>query len=270
MKPPSDVDRLVTWAALLGAWTEFAKSAAAFPDDGEGGRFKRAVPSIVTIQAVTHALGEIHELPADEHALGLDRAEMAIREHAGVINQLWAGEPLPEGLVELIEDARAALALAASAGFEWAVAQERAVFPHPAELLEALESIGFAGDLFVPTPGVPLFAGCPAVFVRPDAETAADDERLATALGLVAALAEGCDGPTPGPCRQAYRQFDFARGGPVRDLVQPMDADLPAGQPLLVPAILGGVIQHVTLPIQGADKQAAVPVEFDEDSVNDR
>ena len=52
MTTPSE--RAMTWAALLGKWTEFAQSALALPDDDEGGRLREAVPAIIGLQAVTH------------------------------------------------------------------------------------------------------------------------------------------------------------------------------------------------------------------------
>ena len=63
--------------------------------------------------------------------------------------------------------------------------------------------------------------------------------------------------------RQVYRQFDFSKGGPVRDLVQPMDAALTPGQPLLIPAILAGEVQPIALPIPGTEHQKPLPVEFE-------
>ncbi|MEM8757596.1 MAG: hypothetical protein AAGF47_07420 [Planctomycetota bacterium] len=250
-------NRAMTWAGLLGKWSEFARGAVALPDDGEGGRVKRAVPEIIALQSITHALGELHELSADEQALGLDRAEIGIREHAAAVHAIWGDEPLHPMVAELIDDALAALALASSAGLEWTVDGDPLVTGHPAELLEALAEVGFRGDLFLPTPGVPIFAGAPAAFCRfPKGE---DDDP--TVVGLVWTHVEGTT-PAPGIARQVYRQFDFAKGGPVRDLVVPLESDLPAGQPLLVPAVLAGEAQTITLPIPGADRQSPLPVEF--------
>jgi hypothetical protein len=109
---------------------------------------------------------------------------------------------------------------------------------------------------------VPIFNGAPAGFMG-----GVDIESEAGAMALEEVpmfLGSGGDvsvhmSPV---ARQVYRQFDFSKGGPVRDLVLPMDADLPPGQPLLVPAILAGEAQPVTLPIPGADRQGPLPVEF--------
>jgi hypothetical protein len=60
--------------------------------------------------------------------------------------------------------------------------------------------------------------------------------------------------------RQAYRQFDFAQGRAVRDLVLRMDAALEGGQPLLVPVVLGGEAQPVPLPPPPGYEQEELPV----------
>lgn len=255
-------EKAMTWAALLGKWAEFARSAVALPDDGDGGLLKKAVPDIIALQSITHALGEINDLDHDERALGLDRAEIGIREHASSINSTYRGEPMPEGVSELIDDAMLALAAASGGGLEWTVADDRIVCPHPLELADALLEAGFAGDLFLPTPGVPIFAPAPCAFIRHPGGSPIEPELaavIADFLSVSGEITEPEQRPEP---RQVYRQFDFAKGGPVRDYVVPMESDLPAGQPLLVPAILAGERQSVTLPVPGADRQAELPVEF--------
>ncbi len=96
----------LTWAALLGQWVEFARSAVALSTEGEGGRWRAAVPDLIALQAVWFALGELDELPADEKALGIDRAGVLVEKHAGALKTQWADAALPEGIAELIEDAK--------------------------------------------------------------------------------------------------------------------------------------------------------------------
>lgn len=266
MTTPHDHDRAkgqtITWAALLGKWTDFARSAVALPDDGEGGRLKRAVANIIGLQAITQALAEIDALDPEERALGLDRAEMGIREHAAAIHAIYAREPMPAALTELVDDARLALAAASGGGLEWTVADDRLICPHPAELIEALLEAGFAGDLFLPTPGVPIFASAPCAFIR-RIDGGAIEPEMSEAVGAYLALGGEVGEPSRvSRARQIYRQFDFSRGGPVRDLVVPLDEGLPPGQPLLIPAIAAGEACPVTLPIPGADRQDPLPVEF--------
>lgn len=102
----------LTWAGLLSKWTEFARSALALPRTAEGDRWRRAVPSIVGLQAVTFALGEVGTLPPDELALALDRAEMLVDRDREALERIWPGEPLHPDLRTLIDDARRALAAA--------------------------------------------------------------------------------------------------------------------------------------------------------------
>lgn len=258
-------DAAMTWAALLGKWMEFAQSALALPKEDEGGRLREAVPSIIALQAVTHACAEMQALEDDELALGLDRAEMLIRQHAGELNRIWRGEEMPEGIIELVEDALLALQAVTGGGVEWVVSSERLIAPHPGELVSALISAGFEGDLYLPTPGVPLFEGAPAGFMRGvDIDSDVGQMALAEVPFFLYKGGEvtGHEAPV---ARQVYRQFDFSKGGPVRDLVRAMDAELTPGQPLLVPAILGGRPMPVTLPIPGADRQGVLPVVFEDE-----
>ncbi|MCK4873144.1 MAG: hypothetical protein KAS72_10500 [Phycisphaerales bacterium] len=105
----------LTWAALLGRWIEFARAAVALPDDDQGTRWKASVAPIIDLQAVTMALGQLDDLPDDERALGLDKAEILIRRDASVLGEIWRDAPLPAKLTELLDDARQALRQAQSA-----------------------------------------------------------------------------------------------------------------------------------------------------------
>lgn len=223
---------------------------------------REAVPDIIALQAVTEALGEVDELTLEgERALALDRAELQIRTHGGNLHALWKDAPLHPGLAELIHDARRALADAKSAGLEWSVHAESLVASHPAGLIEEFTAAGFRGTLFVPTPGVPLFAGCPAVFLWSPGGDIPSREMLSVIESSDLAESLGAEA-TRGPMRQVYRQFDFAKGRAVRDLVVPMAGGLPGGQPLLVCAIERGVVQPVTLPPRKSAPQEPLPLEF--------
>ena len=104
--------RQLTWAALLGRWVEFARSAMALPEDTVGTAVRESVPDIIMLQAVWFALKDMDGLTAAERALGLDRAEVLIDRHAGALNRRWAGDastPMPRQLQELIDDARSRL-----------------------------------------------------------------------------------------------------------------------------------------------------------------
>ena len=81
--------RKLTWAALLARWVNFARSAVALPDDAQGRAWKSAVPDIIALQAVTMALGELDQLPTEERALGLDRAQVLIDRHGQNLRSLF-------------------------------------------------------------------------------------------------------------------------------------------------------------------------------------
>jgi hypothetical protein len=274
-------DRALTWAALLGRWTEFARSAVALPKKGETGRFRAAVPDIIALQALTHALAEVDELPLAERAVAMDTAGVQVQKHTAGLHEVWRGEALPIGIQELIADARAAFAAARSGGFEWTVLAEELVAEHPGELAAGLVAAGFAGDLFLPAPGIPLFETCPCGFVSGGAREGSDargpvDPEFLEAITefLSGGEEEAVSGPSRVPIMsQAYRQFDFlgigkgksaGPGGPVRDLVLPMDATLQGGQPLLVVVIEGGKAMPVSLPPRRGAPVGPLPVVFGE------
>lgn len=101
--------RVLTWAALLGKWTELARAAVALPP---GDRWRSAVAPAIELQAVACALSEVDQLPTDERALAHDRAAVVVDRAEAALGGLWPDGPLPVGLSVLIEDARTALAAA--------------------------------------------------------------------------------------------------------------------------------------------------------------
>ena len=100
----------LTWTALLAQWMDFARASVALPADADGDAWRAAVPSIITLQAVTFALADVARLPVDERPLGRDRAEILINESARTLEQAWSDATRPESVREIESDARAALA----------------------------------------------------------------------------------------------------------------------------------------------------------------
>ncbi len=118
-----DVETL-TWAALLSQCVALAQAAVALPvdsDDAEDAAEARAWSASVThaiqLQALWFALSRSEGLPADQRALGRDRAAVSLAEHERRLQAIWAGfstgnatgDPLPPALAELIADVRALL-----------------------------------------------------------------------------------------------------------------------------------------------------------------
>ena len=102
---PSGITHNLTWTVLLGRWIEFAKSALALPDDAEGRRLRDSVGDIIMLQAVWFALQNLDELDDAERAVGLDRAQLLIDKHGGVIRDRWRNREMPSMLCELLADA---------------------------------------------------------------------------------------------------------------------------------------------------------------------
>ncbi len=266
----AELPRDLTWPGLLAHWTALAQASLALPKDAEGQRWRDAVPAIIGLHAIAHALGELDKLtPEDDRAVAQDRASIGIQTHATTLHMLWKDDDLHDELRALIDDARTALAATREGGVEWCVVGERLVVDHPAQLVSALIGAGFKGDIYLPVPGTVLFQSSPAAFARgPMGEVPSPE-----VTGVIRAyLNNGGDavGGVGGHARvhamrQVYRQFDFGKGGPVRDLVQPMNRPLPAGQSQIVPALIAGEARPVTLPIPGMAGIKPLPVVFAED-----
>lgn len=213
----------MTWAALLARWTEFAQASVAFPRTGEGDRWRGSVAPVIGLQATTFALGEVDSLAPDERSLGLDRASVLVRTHAGELHRVWKGEPMPDALREVVDDASMALSLARSRGVEYRVVVDRLDAPDVLGSLERAMAQGRRVEFaMLPAPGVPLFRGDVAAFVRPAIE------------GLAI---EGCEAAASPP-RQVYRRD----GADAHDLIALFEGEVHPGLPLLRVVIDEGVV----------------------------
>lgn len=252
---PLPVDEM-TWAALLGRWLDFARASVALPKDAAGQRWRHAVAPIITLQAVSFALRQLDDLPEDERALGIDRAEILIRQESRNLNEAWRGEPMPELLLELMGDARLALrsatigaavelaVLAADQSGPFSADSCRAV-PAYAEALRSIAPSVFDGEIHLALPGTLLAPGeamgiligrTPRAWRRERRNAAEALERSLPALAgaLAPVLARYVDTP-----RQVYRRAD-AEGRISADAAIPLVSDPLAGEPLLVRAWVDG------------------------------
>ncbi len=245
---------------MLAGYTELAQAAVALPPDAQGSRWKRSVPSLIALHAVAHAISEIDTLGEGERDVALDKGEVLVQQHAAELTELWRSDAMPESVLDLMRAAREAISLATMSGLEWTVRESELIAPHSGEVAADLLAEGFSGDAFLPAPGIAVFAGCPCGFVK-ERRGGAPSKKIAAVVGAFLREAGVVAGPRAIPImRQAYRQFDFARGCAVRDLVLRMDAELEGGQPLLVPVVLGGVAQPVPLPPPPGYEQEELPV----------
>lgn len=265
------VDQL-TWAALLGRWLDFARASVALPRDAEGQRWKASVAPVITLQAITFALGQLSDLAEDERALGLDRAELLLRQESGRLNQTWRGEPMPPLLLELMNDAAGALR-AAMLGccIEWLVPDDES---EPREIddyrpaLQRLAGADFDGSLHLAWPGTLLIAGEPVGFAAgPDVRccwrrqiNAADATRTSL-RELVEAIAPLRARYVAAP-RQVYRSVD-EQGRIIEDAAAPLTGDPLPGQPLLHRVFDRGDVQSPTIDASRwiAQQRAAWPAD---------
>ncbi len=226
----------LSWAALLSHWMDFARSSVGFPKDGEGDRWRSSVAPVIGLQAVTFALSEVDRLSPSEHAAGLDRAEILIRDHAETLSGIWAGVPMPDLMLELLQDARTALQAALRLGIEWCAESEGFEAHDPTRIAEYLTARSFAGDFFAAQPGTILAADAPIAFLTPRSGT--------SLLSLDDLIPGAANRPSLG--RQILRQVD-EEGAISADLIVPLfDRDLPKGRPLLIPILQAGrlVYEH--------------------------
>lgn len=266
---PLPVDEM-TWAALLGRWLDFARASVALPKDAEGQRWRLAVAPIITLQAVSFALRQLDDLPEDERALGLDRAEILVRQESRNLNEAWRGEPMPELLLELMSDARLALRSATiGAAVELVVigsdgggsftAEACRVVPAYGAALDVIDAAKFGGEIHLAQPGTLLAPGEVMGFVVGGSARAWRRQRLNAAeafQGELPALAEALmpfrvryvDRP-----RQVYRQTD-AQGRITGDVAAPLVGDPLAGQPLLARVWCDGTVSASDI---GADERNA-------------
>lgn len=274
---PLRVDEM-TWAALLGRWLDFARASVALPKDTAGQRWRQSVAPIITLQAVIFALRQLDDLPEDERALGLDRAEILIRQESAGLNSAWRGEPMPELLLELIADAPAALrAATVGAAVELAVLDSGRTGPFPADAcrmvpacesaLAVIDASEFDGEVHLALPGTLLAPGEVMGFAVGRSVRAWRRGRLNAAEafqvalpGLSEALAPFLARYVDSP-RQVYRQAD-AQGRISVDVAVRLVCDPVAGQPLLARVWSDGAssVPAVDAAARQAQQRRAWPV----------
>lgn len=216
---------------MLSRWISLVKAGEglvlAAPGDADARRWRESIAEIVSLQAVTFALGDLSSIPEVDRPLARDRADLAVTEAAGALDRIWKGEEMPEALLEVAADARRAVELAVYAGLRWMVA----VGPDPVRMPGVdLDAAGSAGTLALMQPGTLVVPGEPlawwterALPAELEALLSSEPSRFELRLG---------------PPVQVYRELD-ERGLVRGDLVASLQ-ELPQGLPLLVPICLDG------------------------------
>ena len=262
MKDSNTTDT-TTWASLLAGWVQFAQSAVALPKDQEGDRWRDSIAPAIGLHALSMALPELYKIEPSERPLAMDKAEMGIKEHATAINTAWAAEPMPDSLIELMEDAKGAWEDSLHEGVVWRCKSERFITRHPGEIGLAMREAGFMGEVFVAAPGIEIFKDAPVAWCRDQSGGMPDEQIVEFVDGFLQTCTGDLERPEiMRPLHQVYRQMDFLAGGPTHDLISPVTGDLPAGQPLLVPVVVGGEICSVSLPPKSGKPLDPLPVKW--------
>lgn len=233
---PSGLDgvtELGTWAALLGHWTALVKAGEAVvratPEDRTAHRWRDSITELVTLQAVTFALGDLTRLPVADRALARDRADLAVTSAAAALDVVWRGEEMPGSILEVSDDARRAVERAVYAGLQWIVwaGPGRGRMPG---YDAAADPDRDRGTLALMVPGTIVLPGEPVGWWTernpPTGFASPGWRRIA------------------GPPVQVYRELDDS-GSVVADVVTGFDR-LPPGLPLISPWTVDGV------PVSGA------------------
>jgi len=215
----------VAWTALLAHGVELAAATLALPGDAAGARWRDSVAPLIALSGVRLALSQLDRLPAADRPAARDLAAVSVRRAAGELDSIWRGEPMPESILEIAEDADRALDGSVYAGIRIAHLAGAAPCWMPPIAPEWFGEIAVGrASAAVMAPGTLVLPGSPVAWWVQCA-----DPPLAPALFPI----ESGDRPL-----QVYRRLD-ERGRIEGDLVAPLEA-LPAGMPLLVPLRLDG------------------------------
>lgn len=211
---------ILSWTALLGRWMDFAAASLAIPEEADGDRWRASVAPVISLQAVTFALGDLERLDMEDRPYARDTAAVLIRDAAEALGRIWDRAARPALIEEIVRDAPLALEAAVFVG-----AIELVYAPAGAEEPMVMPEVpipNVRGTLAVMQPGTLVMPGEPvAWWVERDGAPIED-------------ALDGCSRRTGGVARQVYRQFG-EDGSIVRDVVVPVLADPVPGMPLLVP-----------------------------------
>lgn len=240
--------RELAWAALLGRWIEFAKASVALPDDGEGGRWKRSVVPFIELQATVWALRELDQIDPRDRSVARDRAEATVRRANATLTSVWGRHPMPGGILELQDDATVALREAIYAG---------------------LVEIVWEGEGTYEVPQVDTGPAVGTLALMPPGSLAMPNEPIGWFTERDPVTLPGCAHRPAARPTQVYRELDDA-GRFVRDVIAPLEGDIPPGLPMLVAiSIAGTPVRGFAHPAEewrelqrGAmDGRSAIPVE---------
>ena len=106
---PDPASSGVVWMGLLAHAAQLVSAASVVPPEQDGDRWRRSMPAIIGLQALTLALGWSVERGRTgdrrDLAVACDRAGILIRQHRAELAQAWGGSAIPAGIGELVDDA---------------------------------------------------------------------------------------------------------------------------------------------------------------------
>lgn len=219
----------VGWTMLLAQGVELAKASVSFPAGEAGDRWRESVVPLVESQAIRHAIAQLANLPFLERPIARDLAAVSLRRAASSLDSIWRGEPMPEAVLEVVEEADEALAQAAYAGLRMLRLSPSAPpqwLPEDPGLASLAQNPGGRSTAAAMAPGTLVLPGSPIAWWA-----TREDPALGDALS---------DGEIVAAVRpvQVYREVD-EQGRIGGDLVADLE-ELPPGMPLLVPFWLDG------------------------------
>lgn len=214
----------ITWAGLLGRWIDLAKAARPL-DGADGGPWQRALPAIITYEALAHALPNLADLSVEERSYALDQAAVLLEARRSDMEDAF------DELPEVVAEADAAVVAAITSARQscvWTILWEG------------------PGPLTMPSvANVPSRASNQgAVAVMPPGTLALPSEPIAWWIGrdepMLARGLAGCQAVPLDRPLQTWRCFG-PDGQAHQDRIRDIDDEGPyAGVPLLLPLIAGG------------------------------
>ncbi|MCE9620302.1 MAG: hypothetical protein K8R92_10400 [Planctomycetes bacterium] len=208
----------ITWPALLARWIEFAQAAKAWPAGLEVQRLRESVASVIALQAVTHALGELDRVAPSARAFARDSAEVAIEEAVKRLESAWKGAVLPAEIAALVQEARQALR---------------------ASLYAQLRGWIWEGPGAMKLPSWPDFDAVGTLAAMEPGSIVLPGEVVAWWTERDAPPCAGCRETNLDHPVQLYRMFSKA-GSYLRSEMLPLSQESRGGLPMLVPLFLQG------------------------------
>jgi len=209
----------MTWTALLARWMDLAKSARAL----DGG-WDRAMPSLITFEALAQAMGCLHQLPAAERSYAIDQARTLLELRLADLEDF---PDTPQAAIDAADAARAAIENAVHAQI-WTIVWEGPGFLTMPEVTGTPARHSDEGAMAMMPPGTLALPGTPLAWW-----TGRHEPMLA--MGIA-----GCRAVPTEEATQVWRVFG-ADHKASEDRVRSINDEGPAdAMPLLIPRVAGG------------------------------